>query len=63
MADLEPDDVQVFAAQLHRVYCLPGAMPTARYSRQHLAVHERHAKHLLAGLANAGYNLTTTKET
>lgn len=59
---LDPDHVQVLAAQLHAVFCLPGSAPRDRYSKTHLGADERNAAHLLAGLANAGYVLTTKAE-
>lgn len=62
MPDLDPDQVQVLAAQLHVVECLPGSMPYARYSIRHRQVHERRAGRILTGLSDAGYHLTT-KET
>lgn len=62
MTDLDPDHVQVVTAQVHDIWCLPGSLPIARYSKTHLGVDERLAKHLLAGLDNAGYTLTTKEE-
>jgi hypothetical protein len=58
----DPDHVQVLAAQLHTVECLPGSMPYARYSDRHRGVHERRARLVLSGLSDAGYTLTATKE-
>jgi hypothetical protein len=55
----DPDAVQVLAAALHAVECLPGAIPYSRYSVRHHEVHARRARLVLARTGEAGYHLTT----
>jgi hypothetical protein len=62
VTDLDPDHVQVVTAQVHDIWCLPGAVPMSRYSKKHLDVDARLAEWLLIGLDNAGYTLTTKEE-
>lgn len=62
MTTPDPDHVQVVAAQMHTVECLPGSLPYARFSQRHRDVHARRAKLLLSGLGNAGYTLTSVQE-
>lgn len=59
MTAVDQDAVQVLAVQLHRVECLPGSNPYARYSQEHRNVHARRAKLILFGLSEAGFHLTS----
>jgi hypothetical protein len=56
---LDPDAVQVLAQVVHRVWCLPGSSPCARFNEAHRNADRRTARELLAGCAEAGYALTS----
>jgi hypothetical protein len=55
---LDPDAVQVLAAQLHAVQCLPGSRRDHSFSAEHRDADTVRARLLLTGLAEAGYILT-----
>ena len=58
----DPDAVQVLAVLLHGRECHGSTKPYIDFSRRHRDLHEARASHLLFGLGEAGWHLTTTKE-
>jgi hypothetical protein len=59
VTELDPDAVQVLAAALHAVECLPGARPGHRWSQADHRAHQRKAERLLARCAETGMHLTS----
>ena len=62
MTTLDPDAVQVLAQVVHRVWCLPGSNPYARYSQRHRDTDARMAGLVIAGMAEAGYAVTSKED-
>ena len=61
MTTVDPDAVEVLAQVVHRVWCLPGSNPYARYSQRHRDIDARMAGLVMTGMGEAGY-LFTSKE-
>lgn len=58
----DPDAVQVLAAAYHAEECLPAASPNTRWSEAHHNRDRRKADRMAERIRNAGWHLTTTKE-
>jgi hypothetical protein len=59
VSPVDPDAVQVFARVFHRVWCLRGSDPDARFSRRHGETDARIAGLMLSGLNEAGLSVTS----
>ena len=59
MTTPDPDAVQALAQVVHRVLCLPGSTPYARYSQRHRDTDARLAGLVLAGMGEAGFSFAS----